>query len=219
MNSPVKKIALVLSGCGFKDGSEITESVSTLIALSQKGAQYKAFAPDINYTSTNHITGESEGTRNTIAESARITRGEVADIKSLKACDFDALVFPGGFGAAIHLCSWAQKGNLCEVHPEVDRVIRDFYNSSSPIGAVCIAPALVARVLGPLGIIVTIGNDNETAAEIEKTGATHEVCPVDDYITDRENKIITTPAYMYEATPAQVFKGITGLVQELYEMA
>lgn len=215
----MKRIAVVLSGCGFKDGAEITESVSTLIALSQKNVEYRIFAPDMEFKTTNHLTGERETPRNVLSESARIARGQIENIAKLKAEDFDGIVFPGGFGAAINLCNWAEKGHECEVHPEVERVIQDFYQNSSPIGAICIAPALVARVLGNKEITVTIGNDKVTVQEIERTGALHTECAVDDYVSDRENKIVTTPAYMCEALPAEVFKGISGLVSELVEMA
>lgn len=198
-----KKLAVVLSGCGYKDGSEITEAVSLIVNLSQLGAAITFFAPE-----------------NRMTESARITRDQISDVKNLKADDFDALAFPGGFGAALHLCNWAEKGSKCEVNPSVAKAIRDFHSQSKPIGAICIAPVLLARVLGAEGVEVTIGNDSETAAEIEKTGARHVDCPVDDYVTDRTCKVITTPAYMYgKAHPHEVFNGISGLAKELMEMA
>ncbi|MNJ92703.1 Enhancing lycopene biosynthesis protein 2 [compost metagenome] len=217
----MKKIAVVLSGCGFKDGSEITEAVSLLISLNQAGADVSCFAPDIEILATNHLTGKPENEkRSLLAESARIARGHIKDLAKLRAEDFDGLAFPGGFGAAKNLCNWAEKGSKCDVNPEVKRVILDFYNASKPIGAVCIAPVLVAKVLGDKKVTVTIGNDKDTAAEILKTGAQHEDCPVDDYITDRETKVVTTPAYMYdEAKPHEVFKGIFGLAHELVEWA
>lgn len=217
----MKHIAVVLSGCGYLDGSEITESVSCLIALSQANAQYTIFAPNINYTPMNHKTNEPYPTtqRNTLEESARIARGQVFDLQTLEEKKFDALLFPGGYGAAIHLSNWAQKGSQAQVHPEVERIIRAFHQASKPIGAVCIAPTLVAKVLGSHHVSLTIGNDKETADEIKKTGAKHIDCPVDDFITDRLNKIITTPAYMYNTDPGKAFKGINALVRELVEMA
>lgn len=217
----MKNVAVVLSGCGFLDGAEITESVSTLILLSEKGVRFQIFAPDMECSdNVNHLSGESETHRkNVMVEAARIARGKVENISQLKATEFDALVFPGGFGVAKNLCNWASKGSQCDVHPEVERVILEFHSNSQPIGAICIAPALVARVLGKHNVALTIGNDEETALEIEKTGATHEACDVEDYVTDRENKVISTPAYMYEAEPHQVFNGIRGLIQELVEMA
>lgn len=217
----MKHIAVILSGCGYLDGSEINEAVSCLIALSQTNTQYTVFAPNINYTPINHKTNEplAQTLRNTLEESARITRGQVSDLQTLEEKQFDALLFPGGYGAAIHLSNWAQKGAQSKVHPDVERVIRAFHESSKPIGAVCIAPTLVAKVLGSHHVSLTIGNDKETAEEIKKTGAKHIDCPVDDFITDRLNKIITTPAYMYNTTPAEAFKGISAMVRELVEMA
>ncbi len=220
----MKKIAVVLAGCGHKDGTEITEAVSTLIALSETGAHYKIFSPNLEFSVLDPLAGSLERTgetRNTLVEAGRIARGEVVDIKDLQASEFDGLVFPGGFGAAVHLCSWAQTGAKCEVHPDVERVIREFYSSQKPIAAICIAPALVARVLGQNKITVTLGrNDKITSAEIAKTGALLEECEVDDFVTDRDHRIISTPAYMFgNAKPHQVFTGIRKAIRELVEMA
>lgn len=216
----MKNIAVILSGCGFQDGSEITEAVCTLTSLGKYGASYQCFAPNIEFTSKDHFTGNNGDSRNTFNESARICRGKIEDLKDLKHEKFDAVIFPGGFGAALHLCDWAMKGSQAKVLPDVVRVIREFNEDSKPIGAICIAPALVAKVLGEKEVTVTIGNDKETATEIEKTGATHEDCPVTDYVTDRMHKVVTCPAYMYdEASPFEVSQGIDGLVKEVVEMA
>ncbi len=215
-----KKVALVLSGCGNRDGTEITEAVSLLIALSQEGATVSGFAPDIETLEKDHLTGEKTGkTRNVLHEAARILRGQATDLKKLNANDFDALCFAGGSGAASVLSDWTEKGALCTVLPEVKKVILDFYSQGKPIAAVCIAPILLARVLGDKKIEVTLGSNSEAVLEIKKTGARHIECPVDDFITDRDNKIITSPAYMHDATPASVFQGISGLAKELVEMA
>lgn len=217
----MKKIAVILSGCGNKDGAEITEAVSTLVNLSEQGVQYKIFAPNHEFEAINFLTGEKHTEiRNVLYESARIARSEISDVKELKVADFDGLVLPGGFGAALHLCTFAKHGSKGEALPEIKRVIEEFYQDSKPICAICIAPALVSLVLGKNNITITLGRDAEAAQEIRKTGAQHEVCPPDDFITDRENKIITTPAYMYdEATPSQVFTGIRGAIRELVEMS
>ena len=216
----MKKIAIVISGCGFKDGAEITETVSTLIALTETGAQYQVFAPDLTVETTNHLTDATEGTHSILAESARIARGDVKKLTSLKANDFDGIIFPGGYGAAKHLCNFATEGSNCKPLPEAQSVIEDFHKADKPIGAFCIAPALIASVLGPQGVTLTIGDDVETAREIEKMGAVHATCTVDNFVTDREFKVITTPAYMYDkATPFQVFTGIRRAVRELIEMA
>lgn len=198
-----KKIAIILTGCGHKDGTEITEAVSTLIAISEAGATYKVFAPDFK-----------------MEESARISRGQIHNLKDLKAQDFDGLALPGGYGAALHLCTWAKEGAKCSVHPEAERVLKEFYQDQKPIAAICIAPALVARVLGSYGITLTIGNDKATSEEIQKTGAIHESCAVEDFVTDRDHRLVTTPAYMYDdAKPNQVFKGISRAIKEMVEMA
>lgn len=217
----MKKIAVVLSGCGHRDGSEITESVSLLIGLHQAGAEVQCFAPDIQIPITNHINGEADGEkRSLLVEAARIARGQIKSLDKLHAKDFDAVVFPGGYGAAKNLSNWAEKGAACEVNPDVKRVILEFHSASKPIGALCIAPVLVAKVLGDKKVTVTIGDDAATAAEIQKTGAIHEECPVNDYITDRESKVVTTPAYMYgDAKPNEVFAGIFGLAHEIVEWA
>ncbi len=215
-----KKIAIVLSGCGNKDGSEIHESVSLIIHLSQLDAEVQFFAPDQNFTVVNFLTGEKlSEARNVMIESARISRSQMRPLKELAAKDFDGLALPGGSGAAINLSNWASAGAQCKVIPELEKAIIDFHKESKPIAAICIAPTLVARVLGKHKVTLTIGDDSKTIAEIKKTGAIHEICPVDDFVSDREHKIITTPAYMYDAKPHQVFKGIGGLAQELVEMA
>ncbi|NQY99330.1 MAG: isoprenoid biosynthesis glyoxalase ElbB [Bdellovibrionales bacterium] len=216
----MKKIAVVLSGCGFQDGAEITESVSALIALSEAGADTQCFAPDLNFKSTNHRSGQPGDERNVIEEAARISRGHIQPLSELKEQDFDGVVFPGGFGAALHLSNWAEKGADCSVDENVQALVESFHKASKPIAALCIAPAMISRVLGDHNPSLTIGNDPATAAEIEKTGAQHENCAVDDYITDRMNKLITSPAYMYgDAKPHLVYKGIRGAIREFYEMA
>lgn len=220
-NTP-KKIAVVLSGCGNKDGAEITEAVSLILALSEKGARVTYFAPNTEMAPVNFLTNERAKTekRNIMVEAARITRSQIQDLNSLVAADFDGLALPGGFGAALELSTWATKGAACEVLPELSSAIVDFHRQSKPIAAICIAPTIVAKVLGKHGVTVTIGNDQETAGEVRKTGAQHEDCPVTDYITDRATKVVTTPAYMYgAATPFEVFTGIRGLVAEFLEMA
>lgn len=209
------KAAVVLSGCGFLDGAEITEAVSVLIALAQRGIEYRCFAPDVSFEVVDHTTCEPSGeSRNVLTESARIARGEVEALRHLKAEDFDTVIFPGGFGAAKHLCTFANKGPDCDVHREAKRVLEGFHEAGKPIGLACIAPALGAKVLGSKGINVTIGNDKGTADAIRKTGATHTDCDVTSIVVDEPNNVVTTPAYMYgDATPAQVFEGISKMIE------
>ena len=216
----MKKIAVILSGCGYLDGVEITEAVSTLVAIGQEGAEYNCFAPNKDTVATNHLTQKPTGqNRNVLQEAARIARGEIQPLEDLKAQDFDALAFPGGFGAALHLCDFAQKGSGGIIDPEVLRIVKEFHDSKKPIAAICIAPALMALAFGDKGVNVTIGNDQGTASEVEKTGAKHSNCAVEKYVVDMANKVITTPAYMYgSAKPHQIFEGVRGAIAELIKM-
>ena len=216
----MKKIAVVLSGCGFQDGAEVTEAVSTLICLNQENTLVKVYAPNEEVEAVNHLTGEAEGRVNILEQSARIARGKVEELGNLNVNDFDGIVFPGGYGAALHLCTFAKKGADCAVDASVESIVREFHSQSKPIAAFCIAPALIAKVLGSEGVALTIGNDASTAEQIEKTGAQHVDCEVNDFVTDRANKVISSPAYMYdEALPDQVFSGIKKAIREFVEMA
>lgn len=225
--SDKKKVAVVLSGCGHRDGSEITEAVSALIALSEAGAQFECFAPDVTFAPISHSVDASPSMedaplrqRNALEEAGRIARGRVRSTEDLREGDFDALVFPGGMGAARRLSNWAEAGARCEVRPEVAGAIRAFRSAAKPIGAICIAPTLLARVLGEEGVTVTVGDDSDASREIEKTGARHARCAVDDYVSDRDHKILTTPAYMHaNARPHEVFAGVRAMIRELVEMA
>lgn len=216
-----KKIAIILCGCGFKDGSEIHESVCTLLALAQAGATARCFAPNLpQATVTNHATGNAAGeTRNMLVEAARIARGEIAELGTLDAQEFDALILPGGFGAALNLCTFATQGAQCTVNPDVARVITAFHAAKKPIGVICIAPAIVAKVLGRHGVRLTIGTDAGTAQQLEAMGAMHENHTVDEICVDEKNRVVSTPAYMLADTIAETFAGITALVTKMLQMA
>ncbi|PWU21337.1 MAG: isoprenoid biosynthesis protein ElbB [Bdellovibrio sp.] len=215
-----KRIAVALAGCGNKDGTEITEAVSLIVGLSRLGVRVDFFAPDRTFEARNFLNDTNIGTRNMMIEAARITRSNMMDLNNLNPTDYDALAFPGGFGAALHLSDWARKGSACEVMPAVKKPILAFNEQQKPIAAICIAPVLLAKVLGGRKVTVTIGNDKETIGEILKTGAQHQICPVDEVLVDRTCKVITTPAYMYgSAKPHEVFIGIEKLAKELAEMA
>jgi len=215
----MKKFAIIITGCGFLDGAEVTETVSTLICLDQKNCNYDIFAPNIDVPTVNHNNQTDQAHRNILDESARITRGQTKDLSTLNPSDYDGLVMPGGFGAAKHLSDWASKGSTCTVNHGLENTIQTFHKDSKPILAICIAPTLVAKALGTENVSITIGNDPATATEIEKTGAIHENCDVDNFVTDRLNKVITTPAYMYDSSPGKVFTGISKAINEFYEMA
>jgi enhancing lycopene biosynthesis protein 2 len=217
----MKKVAVILSGCGYLDGAEITEAISTLVAIGQNGAEYKVFAPNKDVPETNHLTNKATGqTRNVIQEAARIARGDIQPLENLKSQDFDALAFPGGFGAALHLCNFAEKGSSGEIDPQVKRVVNEFHDNGKPIAAVCISPAIMALAFGNKGVNITIGDDQGTASELEKTGAKHSNCDVERFVVDTANKIITSPAYMDgSAKPHQIFEGVSGAIKELIKMA
>lgn len=217
----MKKIAVILSGCGHLDGTEITESVSLIVNLSKAGAHYSVFAPNKDYKSLSHLNDNKEiGQRNALEESARITRGKIEDLKNLKAENFDGLAIPGGYGVAKNLSDWADKASSCSIDKNLQAIAKDFHASSKPILAICISPAILAKALMKTCTpSLTIGNDKGTANEIEKVGAEHINCTVNDFVSDRENKIITTPAYMYDdAQPSEVFEGISKATQEFLEM-
>lgn len=215
-----KKVAVILSGCGVYDGSEIYESVIALLRLSQRGAQVQCFAPDIpQHHVINHLTGqEMAESRNVLVEAARLARGEIRDVRELQAADFDALVFPGGFGAAKNLSDFALKGASCSVQPDVLAAARDFAEARKPVGLICIAPAMAARIYGA-GVRCTIGHDPDTAAKLADMGAEHVDCPVDDVVVDEQRKLVTTPAYMLAKTVAEAASGINKLIDRVLELA
>ena len=216
----MKKIGVVLSGCGVRDGSEIHEAVFALLAIDRLGAEAVCMAPDADFPETNHLTMQETGaTRNALLEAARIARGNIRDLKDMAAGDLDAVVFPGGFGAAKNLCDFAMKGARAAAHPEVARLLKEMAAAGKPIGAICIAPALIATVLGKeLAPTLTIGTDSGTAAEIEKTGAQHQDCAVTDFVIDRKNKIVSTPAYMLATRISEVREGIDRCVQAVIDL-
>ena len=216
------KVGVILAGCGVYDGSEIQEAVIALLALNRAGAEVQCMAPDIQQGVVNHLTGEPvEGaTRNVLEEAARICRGDITNIASVNTAELDALVIPGGFGAAKNLCDFAVKGPDCEVHPEVARVVREMVAAKKPLAAICIAPALVSKVLGndKLAHQLTIGTDAGTAAALTAMGSQHIDCPVQDFIVDQQNKIVSTPAYMLAGNIAEAATGIEKTIKALLEL-
>lgn len=216
------KVGVILSGCGVYDGSEIHEAVIILLALDRAGATAVCMAPDMEQGVVNHLTGEPvEGAvRNVLEESARIARGNIADIAKIKVDDIDALILPGGFGAAKNLCDFAFKGTDCDVHPEVARLVREVVAAKKPLAAVCIAPALISKVLGEdkLAHRLTIGTDEGTAQAVTSMGSTHVACPVREFVVDQENKLITSPAYMLAGSISEAADGIEKTVRALLEM-
>ncbi len=215
-----KTVGVVLSGCGHLDGAEIHESVCTLLALDRAGATIRCFAPDVDFDVVDHRTGETTGERrNALEESARIARGDIEDVANANAADLDALILPGGYGAGKVLSDFATKGAECETNPDVESLLREMHAAGKPIGAICLAPAVVARALGEHNVTLTIGNDPGTADALETMGCKHDECKTTEFVVDRDNKIVTTPAYMLGPTIRHVHEGIEKTVAAVLSMA
>ena len=214
-----KKVAVILSGCGVYDGAEIHESVITLLRLDQRGAKVQCFAPDIAQLHViNHLTGDQmPETRNVLVESARIARGDIKDIREARVEDFDALIVPGGFGAAKNLSSFATEGAACSVQADVLSLAEAFAQACKPIGLMCISPAIAAKIYGP-GVVCTIGNDADTAAAVIKMGGTHEDCEVAEIVEDKARKLVSTPAYMLAQSISEAASGINKMVDRVLEL-
>jgi len=216
-----KKIGVLLAGCGVKDGSEIHEATLTLYFLDMKGAEIVCMAPDKDQMDVvDHVTGKATGEkRNALVEAARIARGNIIDVKKVKAADLDAIIVPGGFGSAKNLCTFGVDGPECTADEDAARLLREMHRAGKPIGALCIAPALIARVFGAdAAPEITIGTDSGTAAAMEKMGAKHKKADVDEIVVDAKNKIVTTPCYMLNARVDQIAEGADNLIRAMLEM-
>ncbi len=214
-----KSIAVILSGCGHQDGTEIHEATLTLWAIHKNGAEYQCYAPNIpQYHVLNHLTGkEMNEQRNVLIESARIARGNVLDLAEFQASNHDALVIPGGLGAAKNLSSYAFDGPSCRINADVEKAILSMAEQKKPIGGLCIAPAILARLLG--NVTVTIGQDPATAANIETMGACHTTTLPGEIVVDKEHKVVTTPCYMLNSRVDQIGEGADRLIKEVLQLA
>jgi enhancing lycopene biosynthesis protein 2 len=214
----MKKFAVVLSGCGVFDGAEIHEATLSMLAIVRSGGSYELFAPDIEqHHVINHLTGqEMDETRNVLVESARIARGKIRDLKEFKPDEFDGLLFPGGFGAAKNLSGWAFDGADSMVLTEVEDAIIGMKHENKPIGALCISPVILAKVLG--AVELTIGDDQGTAEAMESIGATHVETNHGEVVVDNKHKVASTPCYMLDATIDQVALGAENVVKAMLEM-
>jgi len=214
------RVAVLLSGCGYLDGAEIQESVITLLALDRAGAQVECLAPDaaqrdvVDHRSGEAVPGEE---RNVLAEAARIARGAIRDVAEARAEDYDAVILPGGYGAAKNLSSFAVDGADCEVDPGVERLLRDAQAAGKPIGLICIAPAIGARLFPDVEL--TIGSDPDTAGALEAMGAHHKDCPVNAFVCDERARVVSCPAYMLGPGIKDVAVGIEQLVAEVLRLA
>jgi len=212
-----KKFAVILSGSGVFDGSEIHEATLTLYAIAKNGAQYDIFAPDIDqHHVINHITGEEmPEKRNVLVESSRIARGKISPLKEFDADKYDAIVFPGGFGVAKNLSDFAFKGASCTINSDVENAILSMYKSKKPIGGLCISPVIIAKVLQ--GATVTIGDDEATSSEIDKMGSKNQKTSHGDVVVDKDFKVYTTPCYMLDATIVNIADGAINVIKAMLE--
>ena len=215
----MKKIAVLLSGCGVYDGSEIHEATLTLLSLHKLGCEVQCFAPDRDqFHVINHLAGEPiEQKRSILMESARIARGNVLAIDKIND-SYDALIIPGGFGAAKNLCDFAINGENMKIQEDVKKFIHHFTEQKKPVGWMCISPMMMPLIY-PNGVTGTIGNDKETSAIFNKLGGVHKDAEVNQVIIDENNKAVSTPAYMFDTSIDKVSEGIERLVKTVVEMA
>lgn len=216
------KIGVLLSGCGVNDGSEIHETVITMLALDRADVETHLMAPNIDQMHViNHYTGqEMDEFRNVLVESARIARGDIKDMAEVTGGNLDALIIPGGFGVAKNLSDYAMSGAECSINPDVYRLVSEMVLLKKPIGAICIAPAMMAKILAEQNqsATMTIGKDETTAKDIQAMGSTHKECPVEEMVIDEENNIVTTPAYMDAKNISEAAEGIEKLVEQIILM-
>ncbi|MCK5068296.1 MAG: isoprenoid biosynthesis glyoxalase ElbB [Bacteroidales bacterium] len=214
----MKKFAVVLSGCGVFDGAEIHEATLSLLAIARQGCSYEIFAPDVKqHHVVNHITGdEMEETRNVLVESARIARGNIRDLKQFNPSSFDGLLFPGGFGAAKNLSTWAFEGADATILPEVEEAITGMVALKKPVGALCISPVILAKVLGEVHL--TIGDDESTIDALESLGALHVYATHGEAVVDPDHNLVTTPCYMLDANIVQIAEGANNVVDAMISM-
>ena len=214
----MKKFAVLLSGCGVFDGAEIHEATLSLLAIVKQGGSYEIFAPDTNmHHVINHITGEEmEETRNVLVESARIARGQIRNLKQFNPMSFDGLLLPGGFGVAKNLSSWAFEGADATILPEVEEAITGMVALKKPVGALCISPVILAKVLGKVHL--TIGDDESTIDALESLGANHVYTTHGEVVVDPDHNLVTTPCYMLDATIDQIADGANNLVDAMFKL-
>ncbi len=213
-----KKIAVVLSGCGVFDGSEIHETTLTLYAIAKNGGHYEIFAPDVpQHHVINHITGEEMNeNRNVLIESARIARGKIRDLADFDASEFDAVILPGGFGAAKNLSDWAFKGPEAGILPQMENCLQSMHKAGKPIGALCISPVLLTKIFED--VMITIGSDPSTIDAVKTAGAKHVETTHGEIVIDEKYKVVTTPCYMLDATIDQIGEGAENVVKAIMEM-
>lgn len=209
------KIAIILSGCGNRDGSELQETLSLMLAFDRRDWTYQFFAPEGQYSVVSHLDNHKEGQRSILEESARIARGDIRPLSQFNISEIDALALPGGMGAARNLSTYAFDGDQMSVRTDVQEAILSAYQSHKPILAMCIAPMVLAKVLGGYGVTLTLGNTCAASKTAEDLGAKHQICQPTEYCYDPEHLIYTTPAYMVGTRISQIFTGAENMVAAL----
>lgn len=214
-----RKFAVILAGCGVRDGAEIQEAVMALYAIAKTNSSYEVFAPDINqYHVINHYTGQpTEETRNVLVESARIARGKIRPLSEFNAQDFDILMFAGGFGVAKNLCTYAFDGADCTVNPEVEKAVITMHDAGKPIGSLCISPVILAKVLDK--VTITMGQDQSAIRNVTAMGASHRVTGAREIVIDRKNKVVTSPCYMLDSGIVDIAEGAMNTVNALIKLS
>lgn len=215
----MKKVAVILSGCGNRDGSELQETLGLLLAVDRHNMQYQCFAPCVDFDVVSYLdnSGETGEVRDLYAEAARIARGNILPLSDYRPDDYDALALPGGMGAARNLSSFAFEGAKMSVLPEVEKAILDTHALQKPVVAMCIAPMVLAKVLGRFGVKLTLGDECAASKIAAQLGATDEVCGPTDICVDEQNRVITTPAYMVGTHISQIFDGAENMIARLAE--
>jgi len=224
MSKTNPKFAVILAGCGNIDGSEIHETTLGLLAIDEQGGHYDCYALNkeqgrtVNFCTKQVVATEGQnGNRNQMEEGARIARGNIKPLSELNVNDYDAVIFPGGQGTVFNWCDYAQKGINCTVEPEIARIMEQAYRAQKWVGAMCIAPVIVAKVLGKYGVHLTIGNDSQTAKAVEQMGAVHEERTAVQACIDKEHRIATTPCYMLAKSIKEIYAGNTALIKGIIE--
>jgi enhancing lycopene biosynthesis protein 2 len=210
------KVALILSGCGNRDGSELQETLSLMLALDRRNWHYQCFAPQGTFRVVSHVDGKEEGQRDIFEEAARIARGNILPIEQFNISDYDVLALPGGMGAARNLSTFAFDGPRMEVVDSVQDAILETYRAGKPVVAMCIAPMVLAKVLGRYEVELTLGPDDNQASQVAKGfGCKVRACGPTDVCVDDEHKVLTTPAYMAATRISEIFAGAENMVAEL----
>ena len=223
------KTAILLSGSGVFDGSEIHESVMAMLALSQNKLEYICTAPDINqHHVINHINGEEiNQQRNILQESARIARGKIVSLSKLNLENISSLVIVGGFGAAKNLSDWAFKGTEGSVIEDVKNLILNFIENEKPIVSLCISPVLIAKSTEGTEFHpkLTLGSAKEkseyniqaTNDAIESIGSTAKNKCKSEICVDEKLKIISAPCYMMDADIEDIYLNVKMAINRLYQ--